>query len=263
MTAADISLAGMVFCFLLLLIPVIVSYHLKLRLTGSTIESTLRMTVQLVFVGFFLTFVFDLNSSLLNILWVMIMAAVASYTVLRSVQLKYGSLILPLIISFAVTNIGTLLYFNGFVIGLSDLFEARYFIPVAGMVIGNSLRASIVGISDFCDQIQRNENRYLFSLSHGAEKHEALKPYLRKSLRNALRPTLANMATVGIVFLPGMMTGQIIGGSSPLIAIEYQIAIMIAIYVTTLVNVLLGILIMMHRGFDEYGIFRKDMLKVK
>jgi putative ABC transport system permease protein len=59
------------------------------------------------------------------------------------------------------------------------------------------------------------------------------------------------------------MTGQIIGGSSPLIAIEYQIAIMIAIYVTTLVNVLLGILIMMHRGFDEYGIFRKDMLKVK
>jgi putative ABC transport system permease protein len=71
------------------------------------------------------------------------------------------------------------------------------------------------------------------------------------------------MATVGIVFLPGMMTGQIIGGSSPLTAIEYQIAIMISIYVTTLVNVLLGILIMMYRGFDEYGIFRKDMLKVE
>jgi putative ABC transport system permease protein len=60
-----------------------------------------------------------------------------------------------------------------------------------------------------------------------------------------------------------MMTGQILGGSSPLTAIEYQIAIMIAIYVTTVMNVLLGILILMYRGFDEYGIFRKSMLKTE
>jgi putative ABC transport system permease protein len=154
-TATDITFAGMVFCFLLLLIPVIVSYYLRLKLVNEILESAFRMTVQLVFVGFFLTFVFDLNSSLLNILWVIFMAVVASYTVLKSVQLKYGSLILPLILSSAATNIGMLLYFNSFVIGLSDLFEARCFIPIAGMVIGNSLRANIVGINDFCDQIQR------------------------------------------------------------------------------------------------------------
>ncbi len=261
MSATDITLTGMVFCFLLLLIPVLISHHLRLQLIGSTLEGAFRMTVQLVFVGFFLTFVFDLNSSVLNIFWVMIMVIVASYTVLKNSSLKYGSLIMPLTLSFALANIGVLLYFNSFVIGLSDLFEARYFIPIAGMVIGNSLRANIVGINDFCDQIQRNESRYLSSLSLGAEKYEALKPYLRKSLRNAIRPTLANMATVGIVFLPGMMTGQIIGGSSPLTAIEYQIAIMIAIYVATVMNVMLCVLILMYRGFDEYGTFRKDLLR--
>ncbi|MDG6243967.1 MAG: ABC transporter permease [Methanolobus sp.] len=261
MSAVDITITGMVFCFLLLAIPIFISYRLKLKLINPTLESTIRMTLQLIFVGFFLTFVFDLNSSLLNILWIIVMIIVASYTVLRDSELKQGSLLIPLAVSFALANIGILLYFNNFVIGLTDLFDARYLIPIAGMVIGNSLRANIVAMNDFCYQIQRDENRYLSSLSLGAEKYEALKPYMRRSLRNSLKPTIANMATVGIVYLPGMMTGQIIAGSSPLTAVEYQIAIMIAIYVSTVMNVVLGVLILMHQGFDRYGIFRKSMLK--
>ncbi len=261
MSAVDITTTGMVFCFLLLIIPIFISYQLKLKLINPTLESSLRMTLQLIFVGFFLTFVFDLNSSLLNMLWVIVMIIVASYTVLRDSELKQGSLIVPLAGSFAFANIGILLYFNNFVIGLTDTLEARYLIPIAGMVIGNSLRANIVAINDFCYQIQRDENRYLSSLSLGAEKYEALKPYMRKSLRNSLKPTIANMATVGIVYLPGMMTGQIIAGSSPLNAVEYQIAIMIAIYVSTVMNVMLGVLILMNKGFDRYGIFKKEMLK--
>ncbi|MDW7733373.1 MAG: iron export ABC transporter permease subunit FetB [Methanolobus sp.] len=261
MAANDISLLGLLFCFMLLLIPILVSYYLKLHLIGATLESAARMTVQLALVGFFLTFVFDLNNATLNIAWVMVMVIVASHTVLKNAELKLQSLITPLITSFTITNIGMLLYFNSFIIDLADVFDARYFIPIGGMVLGNSLRANIVGINDFCDQVQRNENRYLSKLSLGAEKHEALLPYLRKSIRNALKPTLANMTTIGIVFLPGMMTGQILGGSSPLVAIEYQIAIMVAIYVTTVMNVVMGILILMYRGFDEYGMFKKDMLK--
>ncbi|TGC10621.1 ABC transporter permease [Methanolobus halotolerans] len=262
MPASDISLPGMLFCFILLLIPILVSYYFKLQLIGSTLQSAFRMTIQLALVGFFLTFVFDLNNVILNITWVMVMVIVASHTVLKNAELKLQSLIAPLIISFTITNVGMLLYFNTLIIDLEDVFDARYFIPIGGMVLGNSLRANIVGINDFCDQIQRNENRYLSRLSLGAEKHEALMPYVKKSLRNALKPTLANMATIGIVFLPGMMTGQILGGSSPLVAIEYQIAIMVAIYVTTVMNVVLAILILMYRGFDEYGMFRKSMLKI-
>ncbi|MBN2111440.1 MAG: ABC transporter permease [Methanosarcinaceae archaeon] len=261
MAANDISMLGLLFCFMLLLIPVGISHYLKLQLIGQTLESTFRMAVQLTLVGFFLTFVFDLNSAVLNIAWVMVMVMVASHTVLKNAELKMQSLIAPLAISFAITNLGMLLYFNGLIIDLKDVFEARYFIPIAGMVLGNSLRTNIVGINDFSGQIQRNENRYLSRLSLGAEKYEALMPYMRKSLRNALKPTLADMATIGIVFLPGMMTGQILGGSSPLLAIEYQITIMIAIYVTTVMNVVLGILILMYRGFDEYGMFKRSMLK--
>ncbi len=261
MPANDISILGLMLCFILLLIPIAVSYYFKLQLIGATLESSFRMAIQLALVGIFLTFVFDLNSAIINIIWVMVMVIVASHNVLKNAELKIQSLIAPLIISFALTNMGMLLYFNSFIIDLTNVFDARYFIPIGGMVLGNSLRANIVGINDFCDQIQRNENRYLSKLSLGAEKHEALMPYMRKSLRNALKPTIANMATIGIVFLPGMMTGQILGGSSPLTAIEYQIAIMVAIYVTTVINVLMGLIILMYRGFDEYGMFRKNLLK--
>jgi len=261
MPANDISILGLMLCFILLLIPIAVSYYFKLQLIGPTLESAFRMAIQLALVGIFLTFVFDLNSTIINIIWVLVMVIVASHNVLKNAELKIRSLIAPLIISFALTNMGMLLYFNSFIIDLTNVFDARYFIPIGGMVLGNSLRANIVGINDFCDQIQRNENRYLSKLSLGAEKHEALMPYMRKSLRNALKPTIANMATIGIVFLPGMMTGQILGGSSPLTAIEYQIAIMVAIYVTTVINVLMGLMILMYRGFDEYGMFRKNLLK--
>ncbi len=261
MPANDISILGLMLCFILLLIPIAVSYYFKLQLIGATLESSFRMAIQLALVGIFLTFVFDLNSAIINIIWVMVMVIVASHNVLKNAELKIQSLIAPLIISFALTNMGMLLYFNSFIIDLTNVFDARYFIPIGGMVLGNSLRANIIGINDFCDQIQRNENRYLSKLSLGAEKHEALMPYMRKSLRNALKPTIANMATIGIVFLPGMMTGQILGGSSPLTAIEYQIAIMVAIYVTTVINVLMGLIILMYRGFDEYGMFRKNLLK--
>jgi putative ABC transport system permease protein len=241
--------------------PVAISYYLRLKLISSTVESVIRMVLQLAFVGVFLTFLFDLNNSLLNILWVLVMVFVASHTVLKNAELKTRSLLPTLIISMAITNYAMLLYFNRFIIDLDDLFDARYLIPIAGMVLGNSLRANVVGMENFCSEIRRNENRYLFSLSMGAEKTEALIPYLRKSMRVALKPTIANMATIGIVFIPGMMTGQILAGASPMVAIEYQIAIMLAIYVTTIVNLLFGIFVLIHKGFDEYGMFRKEIMR--
>ncbi|MFP4654465.1 MAG: ABC transporter permease [Methanohalobium sp.] len=164
-------------------------------------------------------------------------------------------------LSFTLANLAVLFYFNSFVIDLTNLFEARYLIPIGGMVLGNSLRANIIGINGFRNEIKRNEYRYLYSLSLGAQKNEALIPYLRKSMISAIKPTIANMSTVGIVFLPGMMTGQILSGSSPIIAIKYQIAIMVAIYVTTVMSVMLSIVVTMYIGFDRLGIFRIDILK--
>ena len=263
MATQDISVPSLILCFLLLAIPLGISYRMKLHITEKTVNSVTRMTVQLILAGVFLTFVFDLNSRILNFTWLLGMIIVASYTTIRDVELKVEKLLFPVIISFMAANFSVLLYFNKFVLDLENVFEARYLIPIGGMILGNSLRGGVVGIGEFYTDIRRNENRYLYNLSLGASRYEALLPYVRKCLRSALRPILSNIATVGIVFLPGMMTGQILGGASPLLAIKYQITIMIAIYVSTTMSTTFSILTAVQATFDDFGLVKKEIYREK
>ncbi|MDD3248543.1 MAG: ABC transporter permease [Methanosarcina sp.] len=263
MTSPDISIPSLILCFLLLVIPLAISYRIKLQISRTTIDSVSRMTVQLGMVGVFLTYVFDLNNGVLNLAWVMGMVTIASYTTIRNVELKMNKLLLPVILSFMAANLSVLLYFNEFVLDLGNLLEARYLIPIGGMILGNSLRGNIVGMGEFYEDIRRNENRYLYSLSLGASRYEALIPYIRKCLRSALRPTLANIATAGVVFLPGMMTGQILGGTSPILAIKYQISIMVALYVSTAMSTSFSIFSTIQTTFDEYGLVKKEIYREK
>lgn len=263
MASPDISIPSLILCFLLLAIPLLISYRIKLGLIERTASSVMRMTVQLVLVGIFLTFIFDLNSGILNLAWLFGMITVASYTTIRNIDLKMEKLFLPLILSFMLANLSVLLYFNEFVLDLGNLLEARYLIPIGGMILGNSLNGNIIGLGQFYEDIRRNENRYLYNLSLGAGQYEALLPYIRKCLRSALRPTLANIATAGLVFLPGMMTGQILGGASPLLAIKYQISIMIAIFVSTAMSTTFSILVTTKTTFDDFGLIKKEVYKEK
>lgn len=255
----DISYTSLIFCFFLLAIPIFISWKIRLELEKSTFEAVLRMSIQLFFAGIFLNFIFDLNNGLLNLAWVGLMIFFASYTAIKSADLNVKKLLVSIILTIAFSNLGVLLYVNKFVINLENLLDARYLIPIAGMLLGNTLRGNIVGIGDFYKDIRRNENRYLYSLSLGAGLYEATRPYLRKSLKAAVKPTLANIASIGIVSLPGMMTGQILGGASPLVAIKYQITIMIAIYVSTLLSATLSILTSFRTAFDECGLVNKDL----
>lgn len=257
----DISYLSLLACFLLLLLPVLISHYLKLGIINETFVSFSRMVIQLAFVGFFLTVLFDLNNSFVNLSWLLIMIIVATHANIKDLDLNMKKLMFPILLSFIGGNFFILLYFNNFVVDLQNLFDARFLIPIFGMFLGNSLRGNIVGIGDFYDMIRRNENRYLYSLSLGATKYEAILPYARKSLNLALKPSIASMSTVGLVSLPGMMTGQIIAGSSPILAIKYQMAIMVGIYVSTVLTITIGIFMTIRSSFDAHGILRKDIFK--
>ncbi|WDP87896.1 MAG: ABC transporter permease [Desulfobacter sp.] len=83
---------------------------------------------------------------------------------------------------------------------------------------------------------------------------QAIKPWVRQSIVSALTPTIASMATIGLVSLPGMMTGQILGGSLPIVAIKYQIAIMAAIFYTEFFSVALSLLFSLPKGFNSMNV---------
>jgi putative ABC transport system permease protein len=136
-------------------------------------------------------------------------------------------------------------------------------IAIGGMLLGNSLRSNVVGLGDFYKSLQRDEQQYFYRLSLGATKFEALLPFAKQSFLAALNPTIATMATMGIVSLPGMMTGQILGGSVPLVAIKYQIAIMIAVLATSVLSIALSILTTARYSFQKNGMMKKGILQNK
>jgi putative ABC transport system permease protein len=259
--AVDISYLSLFFTILLLLVPLAISYYLRLGLAKQTLISAARMALQLFLVGIFLNYIFVFNNALLNIAWLFMMVCFAVSSVISSTKLSYRYFFIPSLFAFVLANYSLLLYFNSVIVRIDYIFDAKYVIAIGGMLLGNALRGNIIGIGNFYNEIRKDEKLYFYYLASGASKKEALIPFFRKSMHSAIRPTIANMATMGIVSLPGMMTGQILGGSSPLVAIKYQIAIMIAIFVSSMLSICLSVLFTVRVCFDEYAVLRKKIFR--
>lgn len=259
METVNIPIFSLVLTFLLLLIPVILSLIFSFKLIRPLFYSVIRMSIQLILIGIFLKYLFLWNNTLINLLWLVMMITVAVFSAVKSSSIKIMKILVPTFSSFTIATFIVIFYLNIIVIPLKNIFDARYLIVLGGMLLGNSLRGNIVGISTFYKNIRKDNKRYLYVLSLGASHHEAILPYFRESIQLAIKPTLAAMATMGIVALPGMMTGVILGGASPEVAIKYQIMIMIAIVVSTITSVVLTILLTQHVCFNRYGILKLDV----
>lgn len=259
METVDITIFSLGLTFLLLALPVILSLIYGFKLIKPLFYSVARMSIQLILIGVFLKYLFLWNNVFVNLSWLAIMIIVAVFSAIRGSSIKIGKIFIPCFISFSIATSVVIFYLNFVVISLNNIFDARYLIVLGGMLLGNSLRGNIVGITTFYKNIKKDTKKYLYVLSLGASHYEALLPYLRESVQLALMPTLASMATMGIVALPGMMTGVILGGASPEVAIKYQIMIMIAIVVSTITSVVLTILMTLHVCFNRYGVLRQDV----
>ena len=187
------------------------------------------------------------------------MITVAVFSAIKHSSIKISKVFIPSIISFSTATFLVIFYLNIVVIPLDNIFDARYLIVLGGMLLGNSLRGNIIGISTFYKNIKNDTKKYLYTLSLGASRYEALLPYFRESVQLAIKPSIASMATMGIVSLPGMMTGVILGGADPETAIKYQIMIMLAIITSTITSVVLTILLTLRVCFNKYGVLQQNI----
>jgi len=259
--ALDIGTVGLLLGYLLLIFPIAFILYYRIRLMKQLTVSVLRLTIQLLLVRLYLQFVFRLNAWWLNLLWLLVMLVAADISLVNSSKLVLSRFLVPIFVSLTVGTIVPLFYFITVVLKLPDILDARYSIPIAGMIMSNSLRADIIGLSTFYRSLHDQEKNYLFSLSQGAGLSEAIRPFLQKAYYASLAPTVATMATIGIVSLPGMMTGIILGGTDPFVAIKYQIAIMMAIFAGTALAVILGILLTLRISFSKYGVLDPAIFK--
>ena len=253
MTLIDISLPALVSVFLLFIIPLALSLLLRLRLIHTLVIATGRMVLQLVLIGLFLKYLFQWNNVWINSVWLCIMITVAVFSVITASDLSWQKILIPTFISFVLATGLVVFYLNTCVLRLDNVFDARYLVVMGGMVLGNSMRGNIVGISTFYHGLRKGYREYLYVLSLGATRFEAMVPFLRHAIELALKPSLAAMATIGVVSLPGMMTGVILAGADPTVAIKYQIMIMLGIITSTTLSVVCTILFTARVSFTSYG----------
>lgn len=259
MTTHDIAMPQMALLYGLALLPLLLLWGLGLKLSRDILVSLSRMTVQLGLVGIYLKTLFELNEPLLNGLWVLVMLVVADFSILKRAGLNKRYFFLTTFIAILLGTVSVTLYLVVMVIQASHFYDARYVVPLAGMVLGNCLQSNVIALERFYSSLRKNEQEYLTFLLLGATRWEAVRPYYLESVKAALSPTIASMSTMGLVSLPGMMTGQILGGSEPWLAVKYQIAIMICIFTSTTVACVLNLKLGIRQAFNDFDILKDDV----
>ena len=249
----DISIINLMVGLMLMAVPFYVFYRFRMKLVASTAVALARMLVQMTLIGVYLKYLFEWNNAWVNILWVVVMVAVASFTALRRTRLRWQTALLPVAAGFFCSSMVVGLYFLFVVLRLPNPFDSRYFIPVMGILMGNMLSVAVIAISSYYDSLHRELPQYYYLLGNGASHIEAVTPFIRSALEKSFAPCIANMAVMGIVSLPGTMTGQILGGSAPGIAIKYQIMIIIITFSASMISLAITLYLSDRRTFDSYG----------
>ena len=194
------------------------------------IISTLRMTLQLIIMGYVLVYIFEQSIWYVTILVFVLMNFFAIHNIFTRVKTKIHKKLRFVITGSMLTGtIVTTFYFLLLVLSSDPWYEPRYFIPIAGMIIGNSMTGIALGVERLIGDMKAKKQLVEGALMLGATPKDATLDITKDVFTSAIMPTINSMVGMGIIFIPGMMTGQILAGASPLVAIEYQIAIMLAI----------------------------------
>lgn len=260
METLDIKLPQMGLLYGLCLLPGLLLWLIGLRLSRDIAISILRMSIQLALVGIYLKMLFNLNYPWLNGFWILIMLSVADLSILRRAGLKARYFALATFTAIASSVLFSTAYLVTLVIQPAHFYDARYIVPLAGMILGNCLQGNVIALERFYSALRKNENEYMTFLMLGATRWEAVRPYFRDAVKAAINPTIAGMATMGLVSLPGMMTGQILGGSEPWLAVKYQIAIMICIFTSTTIATIINLKLSLNIAFNAYDVLKDEVI---
>lgn len=260
MGTIDISYFSLLIGMLLLLIPIYYIWRYETKLLKGICIGAVRMVIQMLFIGVYLRYLFEWDNPVINSLWVFVMVYIATETALTRTKVKRNVLMMPLVVGFMVAGVLIGLYFLGIVLKLDNVFSAQYFIPIMGILLGNMLTVNVIAVGTFYSTLQREQNLYYYLLGNGASRSEALKPFVRQAIVKSFSPTIANMAVMGLVSLPGTMIGQILGGSSPHVAIKYQIMIVVITMSASMLSLMIAIQLSAKRAFDGYGRMKRGIV---
>ncbi|OCS88930.1 ABC transporter permease [Caryophanon latum] len=220
MTYTALSLT-LIFVF----IPFALSKTLKLGLENDIFIATVRSTIQLLAVGYILSFVFEAKSAVFIVLMITLMIVVATLN-----ARKKGRWIRGITWKIALALITVEVITQSVLLGFQIVpATPQYIIPISGMMIGNAMVISVLFLNRFKAEIDARTDEVELILSLGGTPKQAIHRQLIDAVKASMIPTIESQKTIGLVQLPGMMSGQIIGGADPIQAVQFQLLIIFAL----------------------------------
>jgi putative ABC transport system permease protein len=211
----------------------------RLGLVGTLALATVRTVVQLLAVGVFLSIIFAQQQPWLVLLVLAMMLTIAALTARNRISREIPRLLLWLWMAIFISTGLTLVYTTLLVIRPAMWYEPRYLIPLTGIVFGNAMNAAALTGDRFVNALQNNRVEIETHLSLGATPAQATVNYRREAIKAGLIPTINAMMVVGLVTLPGIITGQLLSGAEPFMAALYQMLIMFMLAFSTLTTAML------------------------
>ena len=225
-----IPLANLMLGFIPVIILIGIMYFWGLKISNS-IYANFRMLIQLLLIGYVLTFIFETDEPIIITLVVLFMILMSAWIAMRPLKEKGVYPFVIIFISLALSGLAVLFLISQFIVDLPRWFEPSFVVPIAGMIFANSMNTvSLAG------------ERFFIEKDHGKDYLSSRKV----ALETALIPQVNALFAVGLVSLPGMMTGQILSGIEPLMAARYQIMVMCMIFSTA------GLSAVTYMAFKKY-----------
>jgi len=258
--AIDLSVWQLGLALLLVGVVVVISARQALGLERDLVIGAIRTVVQLYLVGLVLAAVFSAARWYWVVLILIVMTAVATQAAVSRLGKPLPGGYRIAATALTVSTAATLAYVIGIVVQARPWYEPQYIIPIAGMILGNAMTSAALAGDRLQGDLRTRADEVEAMLALGFSGREAVQPLVRSSLRAAMIPTVNGMMTVGVVQLPGMMTGQILAGTSPLVAIEYQMVVMFMLAAGTTVASLIFVRLAVGRYLTPAHQLRRHLL---
>lgn len=261
MNYIELSTGKVLLAAVLILVNGAISLALSLKLEKTLLIAGLRTIVQLALVGLVLEWVFEFDRWYVVLLLGCVMTLIAGATAATRGKRSYSGIGIDCIVSiwasaWLVTAFALLVVFDG----TEKWYQPQYAIPLLGMVLGNILNGITLGLNTFTESLVNRRDYIESMLSAGATRWEAALEPIRDAIRNGMTPIINAMMIVGLVSLPGMMTGQLVSGVNPLQAVKYQIVIMFLIASATALGTVGVVLLSFFRFFNSHHQFLRSKI---
>lgn len=247
----------------LLVVFGIISVGWRLGLGRLLGIAAVRAVVQLSLLGLVLVPVFALEVAWPVLLWCLAMIALAGREAVARTKRRHPGMLWSSIAAMALGGGGSALFATAAVLQIETWWAPQYLVPLVGMILGNALSGVSLGLDRALSSLDDDRAVVEGLLALGATRTEATRHIARDAIRTGLVPILNTMSAVGLVSIPGMMTGQILGGTPPMQAARYQLLILFLIAGAVAVSTTVAVVVALRVVVDDAHRLRPDRVELR